>query len=235
MKRIIVCGLFLLSVLGVAAEAAEPEEDNDTVATPAARKKNTILLTYGTYRLFTQSQNWQVAGGLTCKNILIIFSSCSQSTSPLANEFDTRSREVYGAEYEREYKDGFSYGAILFQARNSFTVPAISASPLVSTAHMAFATITKYFGEPGGFQPFFGIGAGGMQSQVGDGTKIQGATGGGFLVKAGLRYESGRASIFAGFRATHISGNLTTDATKPTFGTMKAGGRGFYAGAGINF
>lgn len=237
MKHVLICTLLVLGIMGGYGNAlAEPESAAAALAAP--EYKNSVTFTYGNYRLLHGNTDFMVTTGHGCTTtwFLVNITTCGPTLSSVPTTIDTASRGVFGLEYERAIKHGFTYGATLFQITNTITTPTGTPAQGVMKTTFILATFNKYFGSPGGLQPFIGLGLGLARSHVGG---IINTDGGGTPVMArfGVRYQAGRISVKAGYRTIHASSELSGN--MDTVGAMTGGysvsGRGFYAGVGAHF
>ncbi len=242
MKRIVIHALIALSVLNfpLAAWAASQPEANATAETAPPQehkeKKNSVTVTYGTYSLAHNSQDWSVLGPYSCAPFLFFWTLCGNSVTPLDNRFNTFAHDVGGLEYERKLGRHFAYGATWFHAKNTFTTPSLTSATGVAKADFVLATMTAYLREPGTVQPFVGIGAGEVWASF-SGSVGQSLTGDAYMARAGLRYETEGADFVLGFRkiqtkfyGLNLYGNAGT-----VVGALNLDGGGPYVGAGLRF
>lgn len=231
MRAKIVCILIMFGIAGISVDAVAEPEANAAPPLLASEYKNTVTLNFGTYNLSKRSQDLYTLG----PSVNYILYTARHST-PLANDFDTASRDVYGLEYERHIRYGFSYGLSYFQIRNSFSTPSLIPARGELTAKFYFVTFNKYFGTVGGLQPFIGIGNGQVQAGLGGGVN-RSATGNAAQLVAGVRYQTGRVNIVAKYRAVRTSGvglNGPTD-TGSIVGWTDLSGQGSFIGIGVAF
>ncbi len=250
MKHVLIGTLLVLGIMGVHGNAlAEPEPEAPPMAAPmpetappppaAPREyKNSVTLTYGNYRLLRGSTDFMVTTGHSCSTtwFFVNITTCGPTLSSVPAAIDTASRQVFGLEYERAIKHGFSYGATLFQTTNTIATPTGTPTQGVVKTTFILATLNKYFGSPGGLQPFVGVGIGMASSHVGGGINTDGG-GTPVMARFGVRYQVGRISVKAGYRTIHANSELS--ANMDTVGAMTGGysmsGRGLYAGVGVHF
>ena len=170
MRPKIFCIWILSGVLGIhtVAEAA-PEFEQPSAPLITDEHKNTVSFGSGAYNLVKRNQKWNITGAyFSEKCILLVFCYGPGYTwGPLSNQFDTSSRDVYSIAYERHFRHSFSVGLTYFQINNSFVTPSVTPSQGEVKTKFYFATITKYFGRPGGLQPLIGAGVGRVVSNVG--------------------------------------------------------------------
>jgi len=225
--------LILLSVMSPAM-AAEADQENVTNQPPLiVEHKNTITINSGFYHLSDHKQDFHVVGPETCS----LFLGCGHTASPVSNEFETASRDVYGFEYGRRIKHGFSYGLSYFQIQNSFSIPSLTPPQGKLKARFFLGVIKKHFGDSDGLQPFIGVGGGRVDLNV-SGSVNDTAGGNAALVSAGLRYNVGHMSFVAEYRfvrTTGLSLARNADITGHVNGKLYLSGRGNFVGMGINF
>jgi opacity protein-like surface antigen len=225
--------LFLLGVMNPAM-AAEADQENVSNQPPLINEyKNTITINSGFYHLSHRQQDFKLVGPLSCNWLF----GCGYPTIPTSNEFETTSRDVFGLEYGRKFKRGFSYGLSYFQIRNPFVIPVLTPSQGTLKTRYLFVVIKKYFGNSDGLQPFVGVGGGRADVSV---SGCVNDTAGGLAAQAnaGLRYRAGRMSFVAEYRfvrtaSMSLEGN--TYATGDVVGKLDLSGRGGFVGMGINF
>lgn len=240
MKITISCVLTTLGGMGILCNAMAESETNPTSAPLIAEHKNTVTLNFGTYNLANHSQDWNIVGPAYSGGcfMLIICTGPGHSWSPLSNEFDTSSRDVFGIGYEREIKHGFSFGIDYFQIKNSFVIPSITPSQGEVTTKFYFIAAKKYFGAPGGFRPFIGLGVGQVSAKI-SGYVNRSASGSAAEAMLGLSYQTGRSRFAAGYRFvnTNIVGGLDSSAfnTGEVFGSLDLRGSGYFVGLGVGF
>jgi hypothetical protein len=197
--------------------------------------KNTITLNFGSYDIAKSRQDLSLIGGSYGCVLFCLFGS-GYDLSQLPNEFDTSSREVVGLGYERQFKHGLSFGADYFQIKNSFVIPSLIPSHGTVKAKFYFATFKKYFGDPGGFQPFIGIGNGQVRSFIG-GYINNSEDGNAAQAVAGLRYQTDRFSFIAKYRRvrTRMMRIKGASGTGDITGNLDLSGRGNFVGLGVRF
>jgi opacity protein-like surface antigen len=227
--------LILLGVMGVAMDAAA-EADQEIISSQPpliVDHKNTVTINSGSYHLSSRNQDFSLVGPESCS----VFFGCGHTASPISNDFETASKDVYGFEYGRHIKHGFSYGLSYFQIQNSFAIPSLTPSQGKLKARFIFGVIKKYFGDTDGLQPFIGAGVGRVDLNV-SGSVNDTAGGSAALASAGLRYNAGHINFVAEYRFVRTSGMSlegNTDITGDVNGTLKLSGRGNFVGMGINF
>ncbi len=253
MKHVLICMLLTLGIVGspcnAMAEEAAPAAPGAAPAAPdappvvpaaALEHKNEVSWTLGTYRLLSGSTNFGITTGVSCYSYVFFgwHTQCDPIQSPVPATIHPVSRGVIGAEYERAFGHwGFSYGATLFEVQNDFATPTRTPTQGIVQTTFLLATFNKYFGTPNGLQPFIGIGLGMADSSFGG--SFNKISGGGLaeMARIGVRYQSGRISVKAGYRFVHANASLSPDPLKigSITGQYSVSGRGVYAGVGFNF
>jgi opacity protein-like surface antigen len=233
MKACMACILILLGVMGAAMDAAADQEAASSQPPLIVEHKNTITINSGSYHLSSRNQDFYLVGPESCS----IFFGCGHTAIPISNDFETASRDVYGFEYGRQIKHGFSYGFSYFQIQNSFSIPSLTPSQGKLKARFIFGVIKKHFGAPDGLQPFIGAGVGVVDVNVSGGVNDT-AGGAAAQASAGLRYNVGHLSFVAEYRFVRTGGmslDGNTDITGNVNGSLKLSGRGNFVGLGYNF
>ncbi len=249
MKRIVIHALIALFVLNLPIAAwADPQPEANASNTPNAateaapaqepkERKNSVTVTYGTYRLARNTQDLNLVGPYSC-TVVFFFTICGNSLTPLENHFDTFAHDVAGLEYERKLGRHMGYGATWFHTKNTFVTPTLSPATGVVKADFVLATLTAYLREPGTAQPFFGLGVGQVSTSFG-GAVHQGTTGDAMMGRAGFRYQTDRANFVLGYRYVRTRGGYLGGGGQGTVSSgtssMDLSGSGVYLGAGLRF
>ncbi|MBI5891334.1 MAG: hypothetical protein HZB47_11765 [Nitrosomonadales bacterium] len=227
-------GILILSGFMGANAAASADQEIALAQPPLiVEHKNTVTINSGSYHLSSRNQDFYLVGPQSCS----LFFGCGNTAIPISNDFETASRDVYGFEYGRKIKHGFSYGFNYFQIQNSFSIPSLTPSQGKLKARFIFGVIKKYFGDADGLQPFIGAGVGKVDLSV-SGSENDTAGGSAALVSTGLRYSVGHMSFIAEYRLMRTSGMSlagNTDITGDVNGSLKLSGRGNFVGLGFNF
>jgi opacity protein-like surface antigen len=232
--RMYLVGILLLLGIMSTAMAAKADQENVSNQPPLIDEhKNTITINSGFYNLSHRQQDFKLVGPQSCSWLF----GCGYTSSSISNDFGTTTRDVFGLEYGRHIKHGFSYGLSYFQIKNSFVMPTLTPSQGKLKAGFIFGVIKKYFGGSDGFQPFIGVGVGRVDLNV-SGCANDTAGGVAAQANAGLRYRAGRMSFVAEYRfvrtaSMSLAGNVNI--TGNVTGKLNLSGRGSFVGMGINF
>ncbi len=231
----------LLGVLGVqTVAAAAPEFERPSAPLITDEHKNTVTFGSAAYNLVKRNQDWNLTGAYSSGGCVfwIICGGSGYRSSPLSNQFDTSSRDVYSIAYERHFKHSFSVGLTYFRINNSFVIPSVTPSQGEVKTKFYFATITKYFGRPGGLQPLIGAGIGRVSTNVG-GYINKSANREAAQAIVGLNYKYGRINFIAEYRYVYafIKDGLSSknQYTGSVFGDLDLSGHGPSARLGISF
>lgn len=229
----------LASIVGIVTNvAAEPEIDSN-LPPLIVGYKNTVTIKSGSYSISKRNQNLAILGPGIYVAPTFFGSYTTYPRYALPIEISNSSRDVINISFERQTNRGFSFGGELLHLNNSYVISSISASQSKIKSAFLFAIVKKYFGEPGGFQPFVAGGAGGGSTDLNpDRTEHRKtASGAAAQVVAGIRYQNSHVSGYAEYRNVYAPSLSFPegDHTGDIEGKLNLSGQGYFVGLGIHF
>jgi len=236
MKTGIRCIALLASIIGIVTDAAAEPEINSSLPPLIVEHKNTVAIKFGSYSIAKRNQNLAILGPGSFVSPLFGGSYIAYPRYALPIEISNSSQDVINISFERQTNRGFSFGGELLHLNNSYALASISPSQGKIKSTFLFATVKKYFGEPGGFQPFVAGGAGGGSTELNT-DKRRTANGPAAQVVTGIRYQNSRINGYAEYRYVYAP-SLSFSEGKNTGdieGKLNLSGQGYFVGIGIHF
>lgn len=240
MKTGIRCIAALVAFIGIVADVAAEQETDSGLPLMQTERKNTVTIKLGTFSLAKRNHQLKIRGPATQSYNFFGGSTTVYPLTALPIEIDQTSHQVVSIGYERQSNRGFSYGGELLHLKNAYVMPSPSPSEGHAETYFIFVSLKKYFGQPGGFQPFVAGGIGGGSSSLitsrenGEQQSAKGLAG---QLTAGIRHQGNRISGFAEYRYVYApSISFYSDQkTGDIEGDLNMSGHGYFVGLGIRF
>jgi hypothetical protein len=191
-----------------AAKAPEPEAERAAPESSRSELPNTIILKAGTYKMSKGTQDFLSA----------------------TRTFDTKSKSVWGAEYEYRVWRGVAVGAEYGQFKNSFTSSGTSVRSNMDVK-LFLVKAKKYFEMSDLFQPYVGVGVGAAWANF-DGAVTGDTVGAAYEAVGGMDFRFKYVGVYTELR--YLS-STTSGKQKDTDNTVDVHVTGSGAFAGVSF